>query len=516
MAKAKTSDKGKIKGAHPTAPGGMSEAQLRKELTTKHNYLDAEVDEGAMSWTELIDAVIEGRKAREREDKAGPPLLVRDPDTNDYAFNGHAGTGPSSAHRWLYCTKSLGASRRFLETLTPNQQAEFAKSSTAARQGTTAHSAGEAELSAILGHTTVAERDATLLELAVIPEDGESYDDEMAEHVSLYVDLISEFIEERGAENVLLEQKLEAAVWLTGDHEGNYYLVRGSADAVINPTKAHKNLVIVDYKHGEADVDVEENDQVRTYALGALGDLTDDDGNLTVDLERITYYIVQPRNGGVKMWEESLDALLDWRDETLAPALTAALYDDESATAEFVPSDKSCQWCPARGACPALSLQRMEAATELFDVITETEFEEGPGAFPETGLMEDAALGRLLEQVNGLMSIQEDLKAEVQRRLHRGAEIPGFKMVSYTPPRKWKEGAKEDLRERFPELFAEKIITPKQALALLQASKEEAVEDVTGYIETPDPRPVAAPEMDRRKKWTGEAPESMFTELEAD
>lgn len=522
--------------AHPTAPGGMSRDALRAELVAKHNYLDIEVDEDSMTWTELIDAVVKGRRDREKEAQAvesgptevkrsgGSEWLVLDPGTLAYQFAGHAGAGPSGAERWMNCTKSLGASRAFLETLTPNQQAEFARANPAARQGTTAHAAAEAELSLILGHTSVEERDATLLELSIMPDDGEDYDDEMADHVSVYVDLISEFIDERGEANVLIENRLEAAVWLTGDHEDEYHVITGSGDTVVLPTPKHKSIIVVDYKHGEGlDVDVDSNPQVRIYGLGALSLLVDDEGVLTHDVDEVVYYIVQPRTTGVKVWRESLDDLLTWRDETLAPALTAALFDDESAPAEYKPGDETCQWCPARGTCPALAEQRMQAADELFTVITEAEYIDGPGAFPETHSLDDDMLGRLLTQINGLTQIKDDIKAEVQRRLHRGRSVPGFKLVSYTPARTWVENAHSDLAH-WPDLYSNKLLTPKQALTKMGKAIEEgasvkvgdedvSVEDWLGkYIVAAEPRPIVAPEGDRRKEWGGAAPEALFAD----
>src|SRR5690606_10673586 len=132
--------------AHPTAPGGMSQAALRAELLAKHNYLDLEIEE--MNWPQMIDAVATGRRQRELEAEAkaeadaaqaeieahAATLLVLDPDTRDYLFDGHAGAGPSGSDRWMNCTESLGLSRKFLETLTPNQQVSFSKANLAARE----------------------------------------------------------------------------------------------------------------------------------------------------------------------------------------------------------------------------------------------------------------------------------------------------------------------------------------------------------------------------------------------
>ena len=109
----------------------------------------------------------------------------------------------------------------------------------------------------------------------------------------------------------------------------------------------------------------------------------------------------------------------------------------------------------------------MAAASELFDVIQATEYETGiEGAFPETGTLDGARLGSLLSQIKGLVSIYDDLKAEAQRRLHRGEDVAGFHLVNYTPPRKWLPGAAEELDE-MAALWTKSMISPTQAEKVL-------------------------------------------------
>lgn len=521
-------------GAPPTAPGGMSQAALREELLANHNYREIEIDE--MSWVNMIDAVAAGRRLRELEaaeaavagaeqeavEKRAATLLITDPDTYDYVFDGHAGAGPSASERWITCTGSLALSREFLETLTPNQQVEFAKSGIAARQGTTAHKAAEAEARVVLGEMTHKELDQTLLELAVMPDtEDEAYSEEMGDWITEYVDLVKQYADEH--RDVRVEQRVTAMIPLTGAHEGEVYGVPGSADLIVmpDPKKKVKELVIGDLKYGIAlDVEVDENSQARTYGVGVLSDLADDEGNLP-DIDRIVYHIIQPRLGGIKTWSESVDDLLDWRDEVLAPALTAALYGPE-AGAELVPSESACQFCPARGACPALALERVENAVAVFDVITETEFKEGSGSLPDTALMDNDTLGDLLDKAEGLVKLVKEMKAEAQRRLHRGEEVTGYHLVSYTPPRHWNEEAPDSLspgnKEEgvLPEDVAsllwqpEVLVSPTQALKLVGKDREKLLEP---FIVAPDKRPVAARVTDRRKKWTSRAPEDMFDEI---
>jgi len=596
--------------ANPTAPGGMSKANLRLELKEKHGVsMDASRE---MSWPDLIQAVIDGRLARERETKAqavaevtakrygadvfsgpeeveidvyeytgpsaggdiadmfpgddedeeiefagsfdgvtsqpdplpedfddtdeevfdpealfeemvaaraaeeaaNPPLFLGIPGIKDYVFDGHAGAGPSASERWMTCTMSLSASRAFLETLSPNQQRTYAGANTAARQGTTAHAVSEAKANHMLGRIEDEELETTLLELAVTPAEGEDYDDEMDEYTNEYVDLIGQYVDERGAENIRIESRVSASIPLDNLHEGEVYVVHGSADCIGLPTEDHPDLLVADLKYGSGiDVEVEENSQARIYALGALEELTDEDGVLTVDIETVTLVIAQPRLGGIKIWTESLDDLLDWRDDVLSPALTAALYgENEGAT--YNPSPKACQFCPARGRCPALAQERMEAAADLFEVIQETEFESGIGSFPETTSMSNEQLGSLLNQISGLVDLLPDLKEEAQRRLHRGEEIPGRWLVNYSPPRRWKpEDPHPALVKKIGGVKVKTLYKPPALMSPAQAEKVlgEGYKAIEDLVEKPDRRPVISTgPADRRSKWEGKPPEAMF------
>lgn len=480
----------------------MKQRELREELD------EYGIDHSKMKWIDLINEVGHQRHTR------ATMIFQKNSINMDYLFDGHAGAGPSGAERWMNCTASLAASRAFLETLTPNQQKQFARANEAARQGTTAHAAAESEALVMLGVITEEELDQTLLELSVMPDtEGEAYTEEMAEFITEYTDLVKSYHDE--GRPVLIEARLEAAIPLmTVDSDGDpeVYVITGSGDCVALPSEEENVLSVVDLKYGQGkDVDVEENPQVRIYALGALAELADEDGMLP-DLDMIEYVIAQPRLGGIKVWTESVDDLLEWRDEVLSPALTEALAGPKGGAA-YNPSELACQWCPARGTCSALAEQRIEAASDLFDVIVEAEFEGGPGAFPETQTLSNERLGELFAQINGLTKIREDLKAEAQRRLYRGDEIPGFQLVNYSPPRHWAEDAEEELLER-DELWGEpKLMSPTQALKVLGKNPPQ---DVLDLIVTPDKRPVIAPEGDRRKTWEGKAPEDMFDDESGD
>lgn len=467
--------------------------------------------------------------ARTEAEKSQPaPLFLGIPGVRDYVFDGHAGAGPSGAERWMNCTMSLSLSREFLETLTPNQQHEYASGSQAARQGTTAHAAGEAKALMMLGRIDEDELDHVLLDLSVSPDEGEQFDNEMDEYTDEYVDLIRTYAEERGNESILIERRVEAAIPLTGVHEGEVYIIRGSLDFGALPVvgvPSLSSLVVGDLKYGEGkDVDVDENPQIRIYGLGLLEELVDEDGNLPASLKTIDYYINQPRLGGIKKWSESIDDLLEWRDEVLAPALTAALYGRDAGGATFAPSDLACQWCPARGMCPALAEHVMTKGEELFDAIQDAEFTDGPGALPDPVRLDNDALGSLLLQIRDLDKLQKSLREEAQRRLHRGEEVKNFHLVNHTPKRTWKSDAihrldpsltAEEGRIDVPDevlnrLWTEPVLVSPTAAEKILGDGYEAIKDV---VNKPDKIPlISTGPKDRRKAWEGRAPEDMFAD----
>jgi hypothetical protein len=452
------------------------------------------------------------------EETLPPPLFLGIPGVRDYVFDVHAGAGPSGAERWMNCTMSLTASRRFLETLSPNQQVAYAQSGTAAQQGTTAHNVGEAEANHILGRITTDELDHTLLELAANPvEDDVAYDDEMAEYVSEYVGLVQTYATERGAEAILIESVVEAIIPLADMHDDEFYVIRGSLDFAALPTPEDNTLVVGDLKYGKGiEVDVDSNPQIRLYALGLLSEMADDEGNLP-DIEEIVYYIIQPRLGGIKEWRESVDDLLEWRDEVLSSALTKALYG-EAEGATFNPSELACQWCPARGTCPALAEKRITEAADLFDAMVEAEFEDGPGAMPVPTTLDNDRLGELLLQITGLEKLKAALKEEAQRRLHRGEEVKNFTLVNYTPARQWvsHDDPIEVVKavtglstEQKRALFKPRtLVTPTQAEKILGP---EGYKAVASQVVVPDKVPlISTGPNDKRKVWEGKPPEQMF------
>ena len=116
------SDFDRIMAEHEGEPVGAVEEALA----------DAGLDPDDLDPDQMVADLAAARAAHEAEQAALPPdqqprpMFLGMPDTKDFIFDGHMGAGPSGAERWMHCTASLGAARSFLETLSPNQQAQFA------------------------------------------------------------------------------------------------------------------------------------------------------------------------------------------------------------------------------------------------------------------------------------------------------------------------------------------------------------------------------------------------------
>lgn len=431
-------------------------------------------------------------------------LLKKSDKTQDYIFNGHAGAGPSSASRWLDCTASLEATRQFLETRSEAELELIAVPSLAAQQGTTAHAAAEIELRGVLGELTPEEVKTALDELKEQRQET-AYSHQMADDLHEYIDLVSDYI--NSGREVLLESKVKARI---RKPSGGVHFVKGSADCIVLPSEKVRELVVADLKYGSGvDVQAEENEQIRLYALGAAALAPKG------SIDTVQYIIAQPRAGGIKTWSEPLSSLVAWR-ESIAPRVEAAL-DGVGGGAEFKPSESNCMFCPARQVCVPFIEDSVAQSKELFDELDEAEVaqKEKPFAIEK---LDDRRLAYLLVQALAATKLAEELKKEAQHRMERGAELNGLKLVNYTPPRKWSKGTEEKILsgeiamtdEQREAIFTRKIKTPKIVVDETLRGDTDLAAYLQDFIEYPEPKPVVALENDRRKEWKPLTPEQMF------
>lgn len=328
-----------------------------------------------------------------------------------------------------------------------------------------------------------------------IEADGFTFvvDDEMVEVAKVYTDYVRDVAGDDGT--ILAEQRVAFHDHLQIDGHEAF----GTADAII---VKGSEMIVVDLKTGRGvEVEVEDNAQLRAYALGAL-----EIAEAVADIERVRMVIVQPRAGGIKEHDLWVDELKAWAREHAAPACRKVL----EAVADFSvghlnPGEKQCKFCPAKATCPAL--REAVADTALgFTPASPEEFEQASVSAADEHTPADW-LASVLTKVDLIEDWCASVRAEAHRRLSDGQPVPGFKLVQgKRGARAWSDAkaAEELLRKTFrltvEQAYDLKLISPTSAEKL---KKTGVIGDrqwgkVSELITQPEGKPSVAPSSDPR------------------
>lgn len=193
------------------------------------------------------------------------------------------------------------------------------------------------------------------------------------------------------------------------------------------------NLYVFDYKHGAgAGVDVEDNEQLKFYACGAVW-------SRGFNPRRVELIVVQPRLEGaepVKRWEMptfELDGFFAALEEgvqrckgaealygTVEPAAWAKTYLNPDLERFGI-----CHWCPAAAICPAKEAALLEQAGGAFTSLVDVTAESLPA--PET--LDYARLGQILKGIELISDWGAQIEKFIDARLREGETVPGWKLV---------------------------------------------------------------------------------------
>lgn len=368
----------------------------------------------------------------------------------------HSLLGASAAKRWMNCHGSISLIRKCPPV----------PSGPAAEEGTAAHELAETVFkNTPNAHWYVGKKKFN----------GYDVTEEMAGHVQDYVDYVR-VIRNRLKGELLIEHKFH----LEHLHPDFY----GTCDAVV--MQPFGELHVFDFKYGFGVVEVEDNEQVQYYALGALelGDFT-----------KIVLHICQPRasheDGKFRSWETTPEALLEFGKKLRAAALETQKKNAKLAAGEW------CFFCPAAGVCPQLHSTAVEVAR--------TDFMEPK--LPDATMLTAAQVVKVIEHRKLIENWFDAVEAHALAELQAGKKIPGLKMVNGRSSRSWTDEAEAEkiLKSKLGEAAYQ-----KKLLSVAQAEKTPAKNLISGLILTQkgsiqvasekDKRPAATPVQDDFEK----------------
>jgi hypothetical protein len=283
----------------------------------------------------------------------------------------------------------------------------------------------------------------------------------------------------------------------------------GTADVIV---ARGDELIVVDFKYGRGvEVEAERNPQMSLYGLGALQAYQ----GLVADFTRVRMAISQPRvKRAPSEWDCSVDELEAWGRSTARSAvltcITATNIDENDPVWQETflrPNEKSCKFCKAKATCPALR-----------DAVTEIAFDRSPATPDEFADMTPLSVGdagpdadvqwvaAALTRVDLIEDWCKAIRAEAERRLLAGDNVPGWKLVQGKKgARQWAdakaaEEALKAMRLKEAEMYDFKLISPTSAEKLAKAGTigPRQWPKLQGLITQNEGKPHVAPESDSR------------------
>jgi hypothetical protein len=216
--------------------------------------------------------------------------------------------------------------------------------------------------------------------------------------------------------------------------------------------------------------------------------------------------IHQPRMNHVSEWQITVDQLRQFGEEAKLKAqnILAGVIDYE-------PGEKQCKFCKAKATCPALKaevLNTVAADASDFEDLTEA----------LTVSEEPSELSVMMSKVSLIEDWCKAVRAEVERKLFDGQDIPGYKLVEGRKGiRKWADEeavltAMKSFRMKKDDIYDYTLISPTKAEKVFSdnPSRWEKLEKLTSRS---DGKPSVAPATDRRPALTVSAIADDFSDL---
>lgn len=347
---------------------------------------------------------------------------------------------PSAASRWIACPASALLSKDIPPT----------PSGDAAQAGTAIHALAE--------HCYQFDEDPSDYEGESM--EGVKFAKWHCEMAASHVEAIKDLEKFAGQGNVKVEEKVSYC-------ESEAVRLRGTADCIAL-AKARSTIVVLDLKTGAQYVD-EDSDQLKIYALGAIK-------KFNLDVSEVELQINQPRTGGLRIYSMTMHELRQWEQSTLIPAIIAATDPATQPT----PSEKACQYCPAKLTCPAQAAA-FELVAQQEPAITTMSKDEIKQVMVR---LTDQQVSDLLDRAPIVEAFVDALRKHAKERMEQGGILPGWQLAPKRATRKWvsEESAKQALTDAgvpVDKLYTTDFISPADAEKLLDKEQREILEGLT-------------------------------------
>jgi hypothetical protein len=398
----------------------------------------------------------------------------------DKNATGHSIFGPSSAHRWMRCPRSLIAGH-----LAGDRPTYFAA------EGSVAHWLAEGWLTSgssfVYTHLgSVQVKDGFEIEIT----------EEMVSFVEEYVALVSTMPGNHYVEvKVDLSKYTPVPSFGTSDHISAEW----------------GKLRVKDLKYGKVWVEAEENEQGMAYALGAFEAL-----DYLYDFQEIEIQICQPRRENYDTWTITREKLLEFGER-----YREAAHKAWDADAPYNPDPVACEYCPARFDCPALAAVTTLIAKDSFDDIEDAEMSPGRAVavieqemistprLPEYSQVPIERLAQIYEWRPVMEKYFREMYDYLLKRLEMDIDVPGQKLgMGRAGNRRWTDevAARKMLRGRGIsdlDMYEHKFISPAAASTLLKislgGSKKANDQRIAPFVYQPPGKLTMIPASDKRE-----------------
>lgn len=362
-----------------------------------------------------------------------------------------------------------------LEQGAPDNTNAYAAEGTAAHQVLTWALQEDRPASAYIGRLIHLDEDGKPCDLVDGAHWGVEYtfevDQEMAEHVQVCIDYVNDLKGDDGV--VFADIRVNYSTYLDVAEDTAW----GTADVII---ARGAELIVVDFKYGRGvEVDAEKNPQMSLYGLGALQAYQ----GLVADFERVRMAISQPRvKRAPSEWDCSVEELEAWARSTARSAVNtcknATMYEKGAEwEATFLrPAEKACKFCKAKATCPALAAEVWSSTHDGSGPASAGDFDDLSVADTDhIKVCNNDWIGSALTKVDLIEDWCKSVRAEAERRLLAGDNVPGWKLVQGKKGnRAWSKPADvealfKSMRLKESEMYDFKLISPATAEKLAKA-----------------------------------------------